>query len=142
MRGGLAGFCRPFSLRIGTGLTDEDAVPELPSAPVSMTGDLWILGQHKLLCGDATSRADVERLMAGDATDLVFTDPPYNVDCEGYNNEKLTIKGDRMTTEQFQCFLQDAFGSYRAIVKQNAMETAGFEVRCQIIWAKNTFAWG
>jgi DNA modification methylase len=58
--------------------------------------------------------------MAGDAADLVFTDPPYNVDYEGYTEEKLKIKGDRMTAEQFQQFLQDAFGSYRRIVKPGA----------------------
>jgi DNA modification methylase len=141
------------------GLTDEDAVPELQETLISAPGDLWLLGDHRLFCGDATVPAAVDRLMAGDAADLVFTDPPYNVDYEGYTEEKLKIKGDRMTAEQFQQFLQDAFGSYRRIVKpgasmyvchssswqrefQNAMESAGFEVRCQIIWAKNTFAWG
>src|SRR5580658_8860790 len=55
------------------GLTDEDAVPELPQTPVSATEDLWILGNHKLLVGDATDRAQVAKLMAGDAADLVFT---------------------------------------------------------------------
>src|SRR5579859_584661 len=62
------------------GLTDEDAVPELPETPVSVAGDLWILGSHRLLVGDATNQADVAKLMADDAGDLVFTDPPYNVD--------------------------------------------------------------
>ena len=62
------------------GLTDEDAVPELPQTPVSTIGDLWILGNHKLLVGDATNEADVSRLMAGDAADLLFIDAPYNVD--------------------------------------------------------------
>jgi DNA modification methylase len=120
---------------------------------------LWCLGNHKLLVGDATDRSAVARLMAGDTADLVFTDPPYNVNYEGYTEDRLTIKGDRMTAEQFQQFLQSTFGSYRAIAKagaslyvchssswqrefQGAMESAGFEVRCQIIWAKNTFAWG
>src|ERR1017187_7755813 len=56
------------------GLTDEDAVPERPQTPVSVAGDLFILGDHKLLVGDATVRSDVERLMAGDSADLVFTD--------------------------------------------------------------------
>ena len=57
------------------GLTDEDAVPELTQTPTSVTGDLWILGNHRLLVGDAMDRADVARLMAGEAADLVFTDP-------------------------------------------------------------------
>jgi DNA modification methylase len=97
--------------------------------------------------------------MAGEAADLVFSDSPYNVDYEGYTEDHLKIQGDRMTPEQFQQFLLASFSSYRRIVRpgasmyvchssssqrefQNAMETAGFEVRCQIIWAKNTFAWG
>jgi DNA modification methylase len=141
------------------GLTDEEAVPELPKAPTSVTGDLWILGNHKLLVGDATDRTDVGRLMAGDAADLVFTDLPYNVDYEGYTEERLKIKGDRMSDADFKQFLEASFRSYRTLVKagasmylchssswqrefQDALEAAGFEVRCQIIWAKNTFAWG
>ena len=141
------------------GLTDEDAVPELPQTPVSATGDLWILGNHKLLVGDATDREQVARLMAGDAADLIFTDPPYNVDYEGYTDDKLKIQGDRMSDADFKQFLEAAFRSCRIVVKpgasmyichssswqrefQNALEAAGFEVRCQIIWAKNTFAWG
>jgi DNA modification methylase len=141
------------------GLTDEDAVPEVPEAPISVAGDLWRLGTHVLLVGDATNAPDVARLMNGAAADLAFTDPPYNVDYEGYTEDRLTIQGDRMNDEQFSEFLAATFGSYRRIVKpgaslyichpsswqrefQNALEAAGFEVRCQIIWAKNTFAWG
>ena len=140
------------------GLTDEDAVPELPPIPVSVIGDLWILGNHKLLVGDTTNQEDVARLMAGDAADLIFTDPPYNVDYEGYTEDRLKIKGDRMTDGQFKQFLEAAFRSCRIAVKpaslyvchssswqrefQDALESAGFEVRCQIIWGKNTFAWG
>jgi len=141
------------------GLTDEDAAPELPEKPTTVAGDVWILGDHKLLCGDATISADAERLMLGEAADMVFTDPPYNVDYEGYTEDRLRIQGDRMSTEQFERFLEDTFRSYRRIVKsgaslyvchssswqrefQNALEQAGFEIRCQIIWAKNTFAWG
>jgi len=141
------------------GLTDEDAIPEVPETPISVAGDLWRLGTHILLVGDATNDVDVERLMSGGPADLVFTDPPYNVDYEGYTDDRLTIQGDHMTDEQFCKFLVKAFENYRHIVKpgaslyvchpsswqrefQNALEAAGFEVRCQIIWAKNTFAWG
>jgi len=141
------------------GLTDEDAVPELPETPISVLGDLWILGDHRLLVGDATVSADVAKLMAGVPADLVFTDPPYNVDYEGYTEDRLKIKGDRMSDADFKQFLERAFRSYRNVVKpgasmylchssswqrefQNALEASGFEVRCQIIWAKNTFAWG
>jgi DNA modification methylase len=161
---GLTGFedeelARLLAQDAADGLTDEDAVPELPQTPVCIPGDLWILGNHKLLVGDATDHSDVTRLMVGNAADLVFTDPPYNVDYEGYTEERLKIKGDRMSDADFKQFLAAAFGSCRAVVKpgaslylchssswqrefQNALETAGFEVRCQIIWAKNTFAWG
>jgi DNA modification methylase len=141
------------------GLTDEDAVPDLPVSPVSVVGDLWSLGSHKLLVNDATLTGEVTRLMANDAADLIFTDPPYNVDYEGYTDDRLTIKGDRMSDAEFKQFLEAAFRSCRTAAKpgaslyvchssswqrefQNALESAGFEVRCQIIWAKNTFAWG
>ena len=141
------------------GLTDEDAVPEVAEHAISVLGDLWVLGNHRLLCGDATVTADVQHLMGGDAADCVFTDPPYNVDYEGYTEEKLKIKGDRMSDAAFRQFLEAAFRSYRGFVKpgaslyvchpsswqrefQNALESAGFDVRCQIIWGKNTFAWG
>jgi len=141
------------------GLTDEDSVPDIQEIPISDTGDLWILGNHKLLVGDATNQADVANLMAGEACDLIFTDPPYNVDYEGYTENRLKIKGDRMSDADFKQFLEAAFRSCRVAVKsgaslyvchssswqrefQGALENAGFEVRCQIIWAKNTFAWG
>jgi DNA modification methylase len=141
------------------GLTDEDAVPDVPESPISVAGDLWKLGPHALLVGDATNEADVARLMNGHGADLVFTDPPYNVDYEGYTEYRLTIQGDKMTNEQFCKFLATTFGNYRRIVKpgaslyvchpsswqrefQNALEASGFDVRCQTIWAKNTFAWG
>ena len=116
-------------------------------------------GGHKLLCGDSTKQPDVDRLMSGAKADLVFTDPPYNVDYEGGTAEHLKIANDKMSQEQFMQFLAAVFASYRSLVKtgaslyvchssswqrefQNALESAGFEARCQIIWAKNTFAWG
>jgi DNA modification methylase len=97
--------------------------------------------------------------MGSDTADLVFSDLPYNVDYQGYTEEKLKIKNDRMSDGEFAKFLESAFRSFRAAVKsgaslyichpssyqrefQTAMEMAGFEVRCQVIWAKNTFAWG
>lgn len=141
------------------GLTDEDAVPELEQTQVTVPGDMWMLGDHRVLCGDATRRSDVEHLMASQLADLIFTDPPYNVDYEGYTKQRLKIRGDHMTADEFRQFLAATFASYRQIVKpgaslyvchssqwqrefQTAIEAAGFEVRCQIIWAKNTFAWG
>jgi len=64
------------------GLTDEDAVPEAPEVPVTVEGDVWLLGRHRLMCGDSTSIDAVERLMDGRKADMVFTDPPYNVGSE------------------------------------------------------------
>src|ERR1035437_9633941 len=141
------------------GLTDEDAIPDLPQTPVCRTGDLWVLGEHKVVVGDAKNHVDVVRLMAGEVADLIFTDPPYNVDYEGYTEQRLKIKGDRMSDADFKQFLEAAFRGVRTAVKpgaslyvchssswqrefQNALESAGFAVRCQIIWAKNRFAWG
>jgi len=144
---------------VAEGLTDEDAVPEPSPTPISMRGDLWMLGTHKLFVGDATNHSDVVRLMADEAADLIFTDPPYNVDYEGYTKDRLKITGDRMSDADFKQFLQASFQSYRSLAKlgasmyvchsssrqrefQNALEAADFEVRCQLIWGKNTFAWG
>jgi DNA modification methylase len=142
------------------GLTDEDAVPELPQTPVSRTGDLWILGDnHRVVVADATVPSEVARLMAGETADLAITDLPYNCGYEGYTKDKFTIQNDHMSAQQFDRFLRDSFASFRIVVKpgaslyichsssyqrefQNALEAAGFEVRCQIVWAKNTFAWG
>jgi DNA modification methylase len=64
------------------GLTDDDEVPELPEEPICRYGDLWQLGEHRLLCGDATKREDVERLMGGEKADMVFTDPPYGMNLQ------------------------------------------------------------
>src|ERR1019366_7295749 len=100
------------------GLTDEDAVPELAETPVSAAGDLWLLGSHSLFVGDATDQNDVANLMAGNAADLVFTDPPYNVDYEGYTEEHLKIKGDRMSAGEFKKFLKGVFRSYRGAIKR------------------------
>jgi DNA modification methylase len=139
------------------GNTDDDAAPPLPEEPVSRPGDLWILGEHRLLCGDAL--VDGPKLLGNEKADLAFLDAPYNVDYEGYTEDRLKIKGDRISAADFKQFLEAAFRSCRAAVKpgaslyichassvqrefQNALEVAGFEVRCQIIWAKNTFAWG
>lgn len=59
---------------------DDEAVPEVPEDPVSESGDVWILGAHRVLCGDATILTDIEKVMDGQLADMVFTDPPYNVD--------------------------------------------------------------
>ena len=133
-------------VEVVSGQTDEDYVPALVDSPVSVRGDRWALGDHRIVCGDATAPSDVDRLMSRDAADLVFTDPPYNVDYEGYTGEKLKIQGDRMSDQEFKQFLEASFRSYRLVVKpgaslyichpsswqrefQNALEAAGFAVQ-------------
>ena len=138
---------------------DPDDAPPTTEIPVSATGDLWLLDESRLLVGDATLAADVDRLMGSDLADLVVSDPPYNANYQGHTADQLTIQGDSMSADEFREFLRASFRSYRGIVKpcaslyifhssswqrefQNAIEEAGFQVRCQLIWAKNTFAWG
>src|SRR5450432_3938391 len=78
------------------GLTPDDDAPSLREAPVTQPGELWVLGPHRLLCGDATVPADLKRVLAGSRADLVIIDPPYNVDYEGKTKDGLKIKGDKM----------------------------------------------
>src|SRR5881275_2096270 len=80
-----------YTVETTEGLTDEDEAPGLQEYAITEPGDLWIMGRHRLLCGDSTSVSAVERLMNGEKADMVFTDPPYNVDYEGYTEERLTI---------------------------------------------------
>jgi hypothetical protein len=80
----------------GSGFTDE--APPLPEVPITRVGDLWCLGEHRLLCGDATREEDLSRVLAGGLADMVFTDPPYNVAYEGKTAEKLTIANDALST--------------------------------------------
>ncbi|MBI5763656.1 MAG: ParB N-terminal domain-containing protein [Planctomycetes bacterium] len=68
------------------GLTDPNAIPEPPEAPITQAGDLWLLGEHRLSCGDSTSAADVQRLMNGKRAALFSTDPPYLIDYDGTNH--------------------------------------------------------
>ena len=78
------------------GLTDEDAVPEVPETPVTVEGDVWVLGRHRLMCGDSTSIDAVEKLMDGQKADMVFTSPPYNADAKAGQgdifNKKKSVK--------------------------------------------------
>ena len=78
------------------GLTDEDEVPEVPEEPKTKLGDIYILGKHRLMCGDSCSVNDMEKLCAGQEVDMWLTDPPYNVAYEGGTKEKLTIQNDSM----------------------------------------------
>lgn len=104
--------------QIEPGLTDEDAVPEVPVNPVTVLGDVWILGKHRVMCGDSTSIDDGEKLMGGLLADLVFTDPPYNVAYSGRGANNLgTIKNDDMSDADFEQFCRDVFSTYSSIMK-------------------------
>ena len=138
------------------GLTDPDAVPEKPVDPITKPGDLWLLGKHRLLCGDSTSAADVTRLLDGAVPTLMVTDPPYGVeyDPEWRMDAGLTGNTARMGkvmnddradwTEAWKLFPGDVAYVYHAGVfastVQQSLERAGFAIRAQIIWAKDRLA--
>jgi len=138
------------------GLTDEDAVPEPPQAPVTVAGDLWLLDEHRLICSDAMHAESVARLMAGGLSDMVFCDPPYSVSYVGKTSRKLTIKNDNLG-DGFGAFLRDACTNLLAFNKgavyicmssselhtlKSAFEAAGGHWSTFVIWAKNVFTLG
>ena len=90
----------------------EEEVPEPPEEPVTRPGDLWLLGPHRLLCGDATVLADVERVLGGTLADMTWTDPPYNVDYGNTAKDKQRGKGRKILNDNlgdgFERFLTDA----------------------------------
>jgi DNA modification methylase len=106
-------------VEITEGLTDEDSTPAVPEQPITVLGDVWILGRHRLMCGDSTSIEQAEKLMNGVNADMVFTDPPYNVAYEGRGekNKLGPIKNDDMSDESFEQFCRDVFATYHAVMK-------------------------
>jgi DNA modification methylase len=139
----------------------EDEVPEPPEEPVSKAGDLWVLGDHRLLCGDATALADVERVLGGQLADMTFCDPPYNVDYANSPKDKLRGKHRPILNDSlgsgFEAFLLDACTNILAVTKgavyvcmssselhtlQRAFAAAGGKWSTFVIWAKNTFTLG
>src|ERR1035438_8781243 len=81
----------------------EDDVPPVPEVPTSRLGDLWVMGGHRLLCGDATKAEDVRRLMGDQTADLVFTDPPYGVGYDGGTTVRAKLQGDENTDLYAPC---------------------------------------
>ncbi|MEI7601761.1 MAG: DNA modification methylase [Aestuariivirga sp.] len=143
------------------GLTDPDEAPEVPEYPVTKPGDLWILGNHRVLCGDATVSTDLDRLMDGQLADLAVTDPPYNVDYGNAAKDKKLTKDRRILNDAlgdgFYQFLYDTCVNLLMVTKgacyicmssselhtlQKAFTEAGGKWSTFIIWAKNTFTLG
>lgn len=112
----LTGFPEDELLRLLTAppaepLADPDHVPDPPADPVTRPGDLWLLGRHRLLCGDATKPADLARLLPDGPADLLLTDPPYNVAYEGKTAAALTIANDAMDPAAYRAFLAAALAA-------------------------------
>ncbi len=141
------------------GLTDEDAVPEVPETPKTVLGDVWVLGNHRLMCGDSTSIDALEKLTEGRLVDMWLTDPPYNVAYEGGTKEKLTIQNDSMGDDDFRQFLRDAYVAADAVMKAGAVfyiwhadsegynfrgaaKDAGWQVRQCLVWKKSSLVMG
>ncbi|MCZ8019983.1 DNA methyltransferase [Novosphingobium sp.] len=106
----------------------EDEVELATGTPVSRQGDLWLLGRHKLLCGDSRSAIDFEALMAGEKADLVFSDPPYNVKIDGnvcglgsVKHREFAFASGEMSESQFTQFLRDTLGNAASVMRDGAI---------------------
>lgn len=139
----------------------DDVLPEIPSEPQTKLGDIYELGNHRVICGDATNE-DVAKLMNGVQADMVFTDPPYNINYKGQGkNTSNHIKSDNLEDDQFDSFLNEVFARYRENVKtgaplyvfhasstqqqfEKAMDRNDFVIKNQIIWNKpmSALGWG
>ena len=152
------------------GLTDEDAVPDLPEEPTTKLGDLWLLGKHRLLCGDSTSIDVVEQLMDGNKADLVFTDPPYGISYGGGRAAGTSAKGalvkahgeilgDDKRGDELLDLLIGSIGSLKTFSKggspfyvclnyknyslfEEALKQVGLSVTTCIVWDKKSIGLG
>jgi len=141
------------------GLTDEDAVPDTPLEPKTKLGDVYILGNHRLMCGDSCSVTDMDKLVNDRQVDMWLTDPPYNVAYEGKTKDALTIQNDSMSDDGFRQFLRDAYVTADIVMKAGAVfyiwhadsegynfrgaaHDAGWKVRQCLIWKKSTMVMG
>ena len=147
------------------GLTDEDAVPDVPDKPITKLGDIYQLGNHRLMCGDSCSVTDMEKLCNGQLVDMWLTDPPYNVAVQGGNHANperkngLKILNDKMPDEEFRQYLRDAYVTADLVMKPGAVfyiwhadsegynfrgaaKDAGWAVRQCLIWKKSSIVMG
>lgn len=139
------------------GLTDDDECPDAPPEPVIKQGDVFILGDHRVICGDSLNMDDITRLMNGDQADMLWIDPPYNVDYTGSDGKK--IDNDNMEDSAFRQFLRDLLSSCCAVMKpgapfyiahadsegynfRGATQEAGLDIKQCLIWVKNSFVLG
>ncbi|WP_197431107.1 site-specific DNA-methyltransferase [Aliiruegeria sabulilitoris] len=135
---------------------DPDFLPEPPRAPVSVRGNIWLLGDHRLMCGDSTKRGDLEALCPDGPVDACWTDPPYNVNYEGTAG---SIRNDNMGDTEFRRFLTDAFCCAFAVMKRGgpiyvahadtegfnfrgAFRDAGFKLSGCLVWVKPSLVLG
>ena len=165
-------FAALITKEVPAGLTDEDATPAPPESPVTVLGDVWILGKHRLMCGDSTSITAVDALMTGGQADMLITDPPYNVayggaggnaanknKVDGGKRNTQTILNDDMSDDAFRKFLRDAFSTATTVMKPGAVfyiwhsdsegynfrgacRDAGLTVRQCLIWKKSQLVMG
>lgn len=137
----------------------DDDVPDVPEEPQSQVGDLYELGQHRVLCGSATSIDDMLRLMNDRKADMWLTDPPYNVDYTGKTKDALKIENDKMDDAGFRAFLVAAYSTADSVMKPGAVfyiwhaDSEGYnfrgaahdidwKVRQCLIWNKNNMVMG
>ena len=127
--------------------------------PRTKPGDVWLLGNHRLMCGDSTKKEDVMHLMNRQVADMILTDPPYNVDYEGKTADALKIENDNMNETEFYNFLLTSFRNMYESIKsggsiyvfhadteglnfRNAFKSCGFKLAQCLVWVKNTFVMG
>lgn len=137
---------------------DDDA-PEVQPLPVTQRGDVWLMGKHRLMCGDSTCAVDMAKLVADQQVDMWLTDPPYNVDYEGKTKGALKIQNDSMGREQFRQFLRGACQAASDVMKpgsvfyiwhadsegynfRGAAQDVGWDVRQCLIWKKSSMVLG
>jgi DNA modification methylase len=140
------------------GLTDEDAVPDVPEEPKTKPGDIYQLGRHRLMCGDSTSIDAVEKLMDGQKVDVLFTDPPYGIDFAPQRGTHGKILNDALEGQEFNDFLDGVFSSAFSVMKpdtyafvwtgwskigafENSLQKF-FKIQAMHIWVKNNFGIG
>ena len=134
------------------GLTDEDEVPETPEEPITKLGDIWKLGNHRLMCGDSTMLDDIDKLTEKQKPDMIFTDPPYNVAFNGRSGKFDVIKNDNLEESEFNNFI-DTILSNLKILNINTYYICcnwafygilqkKLKPKACIVWAKNVFGLG